>query len=194
MGRNYYYADLTQIKNNTHHIEQIKTMYATFERSLMAKGMLPMLDTGVGYWGVTNINDLHEALKQIEIHMHKHLLDLGSGDGRVVLLAAALGIKATGVEADDWLINCSLDIKRKLNLPHFKNVLFLKDDFMKMGIGQYDLLYVSPDKPFHRGLEQKLQREMTGNLIVHGFEFRPQTLKCEKELIVNGERFGVYRK
>ena len=134
------------------HIEQIKAMYRNFEQFLLKNGLVLAKDTGIGYWGVTNMNDLHQAFTQIEIHKHKHLLDLGSGDGRAVLLAAALGIKATGVEADDWLINCSLDIKRKLDLPHFQNVLFLKDDFMKMDIKPYDLLYVSPDKPFHRGL------------------------------------------
>lgn len=176
------------------HVEQIKAVYTNFENFLLKNGLVLAKDTGIGYWGVTNMNDLHEVFTQIEIHKHKHLLDLGSGDGRAVLLAAALGIKATGVEADDWLINCSLDIKRKLRLPQFQNVLFLKDDFMKMDLSMYDLLYVSPDKPFHRGLEQKLQQEMTGKVLVHSFEFLPQALKCEKEFMINGERFGLYKK
>jgi hypothetical protein len=183
---------MPELQTTQTHIEQIKAMYTHFEQFLLRNGVVLAKDTGVGYWGVTNVHDLHEALTHFEIHKHSHLLDLGSGDGRVVLLAAAHGIKATGVEADEWLINCSLDIKRKLNLPQFQNVLFLKDDFMKMDISNYDLLYVSPDKPFHRGLEQKLVREIKGKLIVHGFEFLPRALKCEKEFMSNGERFGLY--
>ena len=182
------------LQTTQQHIEKIKAMYAAFEQFLLKNGIALMLDTGIGYWGVTNLNDLNEVFQQIELHKHKHLLDLGSGDGRVVLLASMFGIKATGVEADDWLMNCALDMKRKLNFPHFQNVLFLKDDFMKMDIQKYDILYVSPDKPFHRGFEQKLQKEMTGKLLVHGFEFLPHALQKEKEFTINGEKFGVYRK
>ena len=174
------------------HIEKIKAAYATFEKFLLNNGILLARNTGIGYWGVTPLKDLHELFRQIELQKHNHLLDLGSGDGRVVLLAAAHGIKATGVEADDWLINCSLDLKRKIDLPHFENVKFLKDDFMKMDLSKYDLLYISPDKPFHRGLEQKLLQQLNGKLIVHSYEFLPTSLQKEKDFMINGEKFGMY--
>lgn len=176
------------------HFEKVREKYVEFEQFLLKKGILLAKDTGIGYWGVTHLHPLQELFQNIEINKYNHLLDLGSGDGRVVLLASLFGIKATGVEFDDWLLNCSLDIKRKLDLPHFENVKFLKEDFMRMDIKPYDLLYISPDKPFHRGLDQKLSKELQGKLIVHGYEFLPKALKLEKEMVFQGEKFGVWRR
>lgn len=184
----------TAIQTNQEHIEKVKQMYQTFEKYLLKKGIFLARDTGIGYWGVTHVQDLHDLFTQIELHKHQHFLDLGSGDGRAVLMASLFGVKATGVEADDWLINCALDIKRKLDLPHFANVQFLKDDFMKMDLSKYDIMYINPDKPFHRGLEQKFNRDLKGKLVVHGYEFLPTTLQKEKEMIINGEKFSVFRK
>ena len=180
------------IQTGQEHIEKVKQMYQTFENYLMRKGILLAKDTGIGYWGVTNTQDLHELFEKIELHNHKNFLDLGSGDGRAVLMAALFGVNATGVEADDWLMNCALDIKRKLDLPHFEKVKFLKDDFMKMDVSKYDIIYINPDKPFHRGLEQKLGRELQGRLVVHGYEFLPSALQKEKELTINGEKFSLF--
>jgi hypothetical protein len=179
---------------NKEHVKAISERYAAFERFLLQNGMTLSKDTGVGFWGVTHIKDLHEVFKRIKLHEHNHLLDLGSGDGRVVLLASLFGIKATGIEVDDWLVNTSLDIKRKLKIPHFNNVTIRHDNFMGTDIADYDIIYVSPDKPFFRGLEQKLKRELKGKLIVHSYEFHPKTLEKENEWNINGERFAVYKR
>ena len=176
------------------HIEQLKVAYRDFETVLMKNGIFLARDTGIGYWGVTHIDDLQQALQQVELHKHKHLLDLGSGDGRVVLMAAAMGIKATGIEADDWLTNCALDMKRKIQHSSMENAQFRKEDFMKKDLREYDLIYISPDKPFYRGLDQKLRTEATGKVLVHGYEFHPSTLKKEKEIMVNGNLFVLYGK
>ncbi|MFA6888307.1 MAG: hypothetical protein WC254_02315 [Candidatus Woesearchaeota archaeon] len=176
------------------HIEQIKQAYKDFEQSLLKTGQFLSKDTGIGYWGITPLQELHELFKSIDIIKHKHVLDLGSGDGRVVLLAAAMGIKATGIEGDDWLMRCALDMKRKIDHPSMNNASFFTDDFMKMDISQYDLLYVSPDRPFYRGLDIKLHNEMKGKLLVHSYEFLPKILKLEKQFKINGELFGLYHK
>lgn len=173
------------------HIQHIKASYDAFEQSLLQQGQLLAKDTGIGYWGVTHIPALATLFSQISPDK-KHLVDLGSGDGRVVLLASLFGMTATGIEADDWLLNTALHMKRTIGLPHFSNTQFHQEDFMKHGLGKYDFLYCSPDKPFHRGLEQKLLRELRGKLIVHSFEFLPQRLVPEKEFLFHGEKFGVY--
>lgn len=176
------------------HFDKLKETYAHFEQFLLKNGILLAKDTGIGYWGVTHLHALQELFQNIELQKQSHLLDLGSGDGRVVLLASLFGIRATGVEFDDWLLNSSMDIKRKLDLPHFENVKFLKEDFMRMDIKPYDILYISPDKPFHRGLDQKLSKELQGKLIVHSHEFLPKALTLEKEMVFQGEKFGIYKR
>jgi hypothetical protein len=174
------------------HLKKIKDMYDSFEQFLLKNGRLLARDTGIGYWGVTHISDLYELFTRMEVHKYSHLLDLGSGDGRVVLLASIFGIQATGIECDDWLTSAALNIKGKLALPHFEKVRLLKDDFMKHGMQPYDLVYVSPDKPFFRSLDRKLQKELQGKLIVHGYEFHPGALQLEREWIINGDKFCVY--
>ena len=175
------------------HIQHIKQAYDTFESSLLQKGMLLARDTGIGYWGVTHIPALVALFSQLKPDKQR-LLDLGSGDGRVVLLASLFGMHATGIEADDLLMNTALDMKRKIALPHFSTAQFHQDDFMKHDISVYDFLYVSPDKPFHRGLDKKLAKELSGKLIVHSFEFLPTSLSLENEFFFHGEKFGIYKK
>ncbi len=175
------------------HFEKIHKSYKEFEKHLLSKGQLPAMDTGIGYWGVTNCQDLFEFFQKIKLEKYKNFIDLGSGDGRVVLIASLFGLKATGIEHHPWLTDCALHLKRKIGLPHFKNVKILKDDFMKYHIGEHDLVYISPDRPFHRdGLGTKFSRELNGKLVVHSYEFLPKSLKQEATHIVNGEKFSVF--
>lgn len=174
------------------HYENIKKAYDDFEKFLLKNGQLVSKDTGIGFWGVTNLGDLLTLFQKIKLGTHLSFVDLGSGDGRVVLLASLFGVKATGIEFDPWLVNNSLDIKNKLDIPHFKNVDILKKDFNEHDISEYDVVYVSPDQPFHRGLESKLKKELNGKLIVQGHEFHPASLKKEDEFDINGEKFTLY--
>ncbi len=183
-----------ELQTKQEHVEMLKKAYHDFETYLLRNGIFLARNTGIGYWGVTHIDDLHKAFEEIEAHKHKQLIDLGSGDGRVVLMAAAMGVKATGIEADDWLTNCALDMKRKVKHPSMENAQFFKEDFMKLDLSKYDLIYISPDKPFYRGLDQKLKKEAQGKVLVHGYEFQPSTLRKEKEIIVNGNMFVLYGK
>src|SRR3989338_6501863 len=187
-------AEQKEIQTKQSHVEMLKKAYLDFETYLLRNGIFLARDTGIGYWGVTHIEALHNALQEAEVHKHKQFIDLGSGDGRVVLMAAAMGVKATGIEADDWLTNSALDMKRKIKHPSMENAQLFKEEFMKTDLSKYDFIYVSPDKPFYRGLEQKIRREATGKVLVHGFEFQPSTLKKEKEIVVNGNMFVLYGK
>lgn len=183
-----------KLQTKQEHVETIKNRYQEFENQLLRNGIFLARDTGIGYWGVTHIEALHTALQEVGVDKHKQFIDLGSGDGRVVLMAAAMGVKATGIEADDWLTNSALEMKRKIKHPSMEDAQFFKEDFMKMDLSAYDFIYISPDKPFYRGLEQKLKREASGKVLVHGFEFQPTTLKKEKELVINGNKFVLYGK
>ncbi len=122
---------------------------------------------------------------------------MGSGDGRVVLLAALHGVKATGFETDDWLTNCALELKRKANHPHENKIHLLQKDFLKSDLSKHDILFINPDRPFHRDhLGKKIEATMHDNakLIVYGYEFHPNHLEEEQEHIINGEKFTIYRK
>jgi hypothetical protein len=175
------------------HFNRIKTRYDDFVRFLLWNNILPARDTGIGYWGTTPLLELRELFTRLSPQGYKRMIDLGSGDGRVVLLASLFGIEAHGIEFDPWLVNSSLFIRRKLDLPSFEQTKFREGNFMHHDISGYDLVYTSPDKPFNRNsFEDKLLRELSGDLIVHGWEFHPTSLKEKETHIINGEKFVIY--
>lgn len=175
------------------HFEKIKETYLEFEHALLRAGKVPFKETEKGLWGVTHLDALFELFQKLKLDTHNSFIDIGSGDGRVVLVAALFGVKALGIECDPWLVDTSLKLRRRINLPHCSKARLLEGDFMEHNLSEYNIVYCSPDKPFYRTtMEQKLLTELEGKLIVHGWEFHPQRLHRENELIVQGEKFGVY--
>ncbi|MGM5485127.1 MAG: hypothetical protein ACQEP1_04620 [Nanobdellota archaeon] len=151
-----------------HHFRSIKEMYNSFYKYLFAQhGMFPVRETEKGYWGVSVADELFDVFNRIGLHNHDHFLDLGSGDGKAVMIAS-LFTKATGVEHDDWLINVSEDIKDKLyHIPHTNNVSFVNKDFMDHDLSAHDVIFINPDKKDDR-IQKKIKDEFSGRLIVYG--------------------------
>jgi hypothetical protein len=177
------------------HYNAIKTKYDEYQTHLLKNGRLPARDTGIGFWGATPVEETYELFKRIGMHRYRNFLDLGSGDGRIVLLASLFDIQAKGIEFDSELIRIATDIRRNLDIPHFSKTKFLMDDFMNHSLSPYDIIFISPDRPFHRnGMEAKIADELSGKLIVHGWEFHPTSLKKEEEHIINGEKYAIYCK
>ncbi|MBI5393648.1 hypothetical protein HZA96_07315 [Candidatus Woesearchaeota archaeon] len=174
------------------HYKKIHLYYNEFEKHLLKNGLLLSKDTGVGYWGVTHIPAAFQLFKKIDLQAKK-FLDLGSGDGRIAFLASLFAEKVDAIEFDQWLHESAVHIQSELDIPHSSRIQFINADFKQHSISGYDVVYMSPDKPFYRdGLNQKLQKELTGKLIVHGWEFFPEGLKFECEEVVDGEKFRVY--
>jgi len=173
-----------------HKFKKLKEKYDSFQNHLLNNGKLLAKDTVIGYWGVTPLEEAFELFNVLNLQQYKNFMDLGCGDGRIVLLASLFGVEAHGIEFDRDLVHSSLLIKN--SLPGFAGKI-LHDNFMDYGLEEYEIIYISPDKPFHRkGLELKLLREMQGRLVVHGWEFHPQQLKKEEEHVIGGEKFTVY--
>ncbi len=187
----------------------LNNTYKNFEEFLLRNGHLLQKDTKIGYWATTPIKETFEVLKQLwasepsinseqinrKFKACRSFCDLGSGDGRVVLLASLFNIKkSVGVEADNWLNKVSLHMKNHIGFDEFCRTKFLKKDFFDHNIRGYDYVFISPDRPFYRGLEDKMKNELDGKLIVHSRVFQPENLKLDKEFNVNGEKFCVYSK
>lgn len=170
---------------------EIKKEYDNLQRDMLKEGKLPLMDTGVGFWGGAITEEVFEAFKRIKLHNFSSFLDLGSGDGRVVLVASLFGVKAAGIEIDNELFMKSLEIQRRLNMP---NAVFYNNDFFDHNFMGYDVLFSNPDQPMEKGLEKKLLNEMNGKLILYGHHFHPKNLKREDSLIINGTLVTVYGK
>lgn len=172
-----------------HRYQEIKQAYNDFRISLLRKGKLPLRETSAGFWGTSICDELYTIFKKIKLDKFRNFIDIGSGDGRVVLIAS-LFTKAKGIELDLQLYKKSLEIKDKLGI----RADFIHDDFFNYDFSSYDILFYYPDKPLYYGLEQKFREELNGKLILYGQNIYPVNLPKEEEFRVNGTLVGVYTK
>ncbi len=164
----------------------INDAYSAYYRDLLRQGKLPLKDTGIGFWGYTIGEEAYEFFKSFALQKYKMFLDLGSGDGKVTAIAS-LFTSAHGMEFDEPLLHQSVTLAKSLQL----NAQFMKRDFMKEDLSQYDVLYIYPDKRLVE-LEDKLLKEMRGVLIVHGPHFHPLRLKKVSERFIGTNPFVVF--
>lgn len=175
------------------HYENIKDAYNDFYKFLYVKHkMFPVKDTGVGYWGVSVADEVFEIFKRIELHKFKHMLDLGSGDGKVVMIGS-LFTKSSGVEFDPWLVSVSHDVRNKLmHIPSMNRVTFHQGDFKQHDFSNYDVIFLNPDKEPHH-IQSKLQDEFKGVLILYGNHMPMTSLRTHSQFVVEGTPVTLYK-
>jgi hypothetical protein len=170
---------------------QIKKEYDDFYRELLKKGKLPMWSTEKGFWNAAIADEIYETFKRLDLSQFKNFLDIGSGDGKVVLIASLFCQNAEGVEIDNFLHNKAVEMQKKFGI---NNAVFHNKDFFEHDFSSHDILFLAPDTPLERGLENKLLKEMKGKLIHYGHHFHPRFLKKEDSFLVNGNLVSVYFK
>ncbi|HLC65108.1 MAG TPA: hypothetical protein VJI46_03230 [Candidatus Nanoarchaeia archaeon] len=168
---------------------EIKKEYDLFYNGLLRSGKLPMWGTQKGFWNASITEEVYSAFKKARLDKFSSFLDIGSGDGKIVLLASLFCRNAEGVEIDGFLHGIALRLQEKLGI---KNAKFHNKDFFAHDFSKYDVLFLSPDAPMERGVEKKLLNEMRGRLIHYGNHFHPKLLKLESRFSVNNTLVGVY--
>ncbi len=98
------------------------------------------------------------------------VLDVGSGDGRVITAAAASGASCVGIEINPILFWRSL-VRKKMEGR--KNVVFERKDFWKTDLSKYDVMLVYCIHFKMEKLKEKIKSEMKpgSRVISHGFTF-----------------------
>ncbi len=160
-------------------IEDIQEYYRKLEEDALRKGRLYTWNTEAGIFGAVNCREMYGFFRKAGLNHYKHFLDLGSGDGRVVLIAS-LFTDATGIEFDGGLHHTAEEAKRALK----GRCTFLKEDFLHHNISKYDFLFINPDKGFQRGVQQKLMQDMRKDAVLYIYNeiFAPEGfLKGKKE-------------
>lgn len=108
-------------------------------------------DKGIGYW-FASLHDLPKDFME-EFVKDKYFLDLGAGDGRVVMHALRHGaVKARGIEDDGAIINGS----------RYKRYL-MKGDMTTCRVKGYDCIY------YYLGSNDDLEQALIDNLVEQGF-------------------------
>lgn len=98
-------------------------------------------------------------------------LDIGSGDGRIVLSLAQKGFQAEGIEMNPLLAWYS---KQKLKRVNFLDkTRIIKANFKKVDLSSYDAVFVFGSLFIMKDIEEKLQKDLKPGAVVisNGSEF-----------------------
>jgi SAM-dependent methyltransferase len=116
------------------------------------------------------------------------MFDLGSGDGRIVIMAAQkFKAYATGIEIDPDLYKQSMERIRKLGLDKFARIVngdIAKQDFSSADLVTVYLLPSSNDK-IRPMLEKQLRKG--ARIVSHDFEFSGWTPEKVETIVDDGE-------
>lgn len=105
-----------------------------------------------------------------DLKKHEKLIDLGSGDGRIVFQAAKTGADCIGIELNPVLYYLSL---LKAKLFGLKNVKFKRQDLWTIDLSDTDVLTLYFIDNKMEKLKRKIQKEMKpgARIISHAFTF-----------------------
>ena len=116
------------------------------------------------------------------------MFDLGSGDGRIVIMAAQkFHADAFGVELDKDLVKQSLAKIRSLNLE--KTAHILSGDLLKQNYGSADLITVYLLPVSNDKVQPLLDRQLKkgARVVAHDFEFKNWTPEKVESIEDDGE-------
>lgn len=145
--------------------------------------------TVLGMWACSELGEVYELFQQVDLARFGHMADLGSGDGRAVLVGS-LFTRATGIEVDPELVSLSRGLAGELGLERAD---FIQADCRQMDLSPFDFLYIYPDKPLD-WLEPLLAPGWPGRLLVYGPYFKPQGLVFERSLYAGTTTCGLWRR
>jgi cyclopropane fatty-acyl-phospholipid synthase-like methyltransferase len=117
------------------------------------------------------------------------MVDVGSGDGRIVIMAAQkFHADATGIELDKDLCRQSMARIQKLGLE--KTAHIINGDLLKQNYGGYDLVTVyllpeSIDNKVQPLLDKQLKKG--ARVVAHDFEFKNWTAEKVENIADDGE-------
>jgi len=165
---------------------EIKEYYKEVDKKRLKNRNL-IISTKYGVFGPSDCCAIFDLFGMLQLEKYKNFIDLGSGDGRVVLIAS-LFTKATGYETDKKLNNLAKKARKDLQLiADFKT-----EDYFKENLTKYDCSFIYPDKPNDEKFKKKILSELNGMLIVYKIYF-PRYLKKVISFIDDNLKINCYR-
>ena len=108
-----------------------------------------------------------ELLDLAELQPGDTLIDLGSGDGRILKMAAQRGARAIGYEINPWLYVISL-----INCySHRDRIEIHLADYWRVELPQADIICVFLIERYMARLDEKLSRELTHPTVLVSYVF-----------------------
>ena len=117
----------------------------------------------------------------------KKIVDIGSGDGRIIIEFAEKGAKAEGYEINPLLVLFSRYKIKKLNLQKKAKINYLS--FWKTNLNKYDIVVTFPISYLMKKLEKKIKKECKKGTIILSNKWEFEHFK----LIKRDGRVKAYR-
>ncbi len=116
----------------------------------------------------TKLNELFKFLESIDLKNRK-MIDLGSGDGRIVIEFAKNGYESYGIEFNPFLVWLSRFVAKKMKI---KNAYFIKEDLFKVNLRDFGIIYIYQDSSVNKKLIKKFESELKHGSIIISNKFQ----------------------
>jgi SAM-dependent methyltransferase len=118
--------------------------------------------------------------------------DLGSGDGRIVIMAAQrYGARGVGIEIDRRLVLLSRDVAREAGVAD--RVTFVEEDFFTADISAATVVMLWLSSGINGRLEEKLRRELRPGARIVSQQFRIGRWKPDESTRAAGQELFLWR-
>ena len=121
--------------------------------------------------------EIERIFDEIKLRKGSQVVDLGSGDGRVVLQAARSGYRATGYE-----INPILALVAKHRLRNHPEATCRIQDYWQANISRANMVFIFSAQPYMKRLSEKLNNELKPGAQVVSYGFSLPGRKIAKKV------------
>lgn len=125
----------------------------------------------------TKQKDLENIFTMLQLKKGVKVVDLGSGDGRVVKLAAQRGLRALGYELNPFLVLIS-----RYRVRNFKHAHIKLADYWSADLSDCRLVFIFSAQPYMNRLTKKLNNELKRGSQVVSYGFHLPGRKIAKRI------------
>lgn len=138
-------------------------------------------------------NVLKEIVDIIDAKENDILVDLGSGDGRLLLEAYKRSkCKCVGYDISPIMLLIART-KRIINFPLAKDIVFIPDDIFKVDFDYATKMYCYLNEESTGILKKKLKKFIKNGGEIYSYKYEITNMKSEKIILQNGDSLYVYK-
>ena len=173
--------------------EILKAYFDKRDMAFIERKGISVFSTTYGIYGSSDLRDVYALFQRIGLSRFRSFVDLGSGAGRVALLAA-LFTASVGIEGDEELHALALEAKEALaqELPSLGRCELKNADYVQEELSGYDILFIYADHNWPESFQDKLLRECRGTALSLHNIFSPGKLKKGKTYWIGQTPFVSY--